>query len=143
MSDQNLHVSGSCLCGALSFTVDLKNTDVGTCHCGMCRKWSGGALMMLECDSDPAFENTEALGVYRASDWGERGFCRTCGTSLFWRMQDGSHISVSVASLDGVQHLRLANEIFIDEKPDYYNFAEPTHKMTGAEVIAMFAPEAK
>ena len=31
-------------------------------------------------------------------------------------------------------------EIFIDEKPEGYRFAGKTHQMTGAELMALFAP---
>jgi hypothetical protein len=36
----------------------------------------------------------------------------------------------------------LTSQIFIDEKPAYYTFANQTKTMTGAEVFAMFAPPA-
>lgn len=39
--------------------------------------------------------------------------------------------------------LMLAREIFIEEKPDYYAFNNDTHKMTSAEVFAMFAQDNK
>lgn len=36
--------------------------------------------------------------------------------------------------------IALTEEIVIDKKPDGYDFAGKTHKMTEAEVMAMFAP---
>ena len=36
--------------------------------------------------------------------------------------------------------MSLANQVFIDEKPAYYDFANKTGTMTGAEVLALFAP---
>lgn len=79
--------------------------------------------------------------MYASSDWGERGFCTKCGTSLFWRAKDGTHGVVSPEALDDASNTKLTTEIFIDEKPAYYNFAEPTHKLTGAQVFEMFAPK--
>ena len=32
------------------------------------------------------------------------------------------------------------NQVFIDEKPSYYCFANETENMTGAEVFAKYAP---
>jgi hypothetical protein len=95
-----------------------------------------------EISSDITVENTDALGLYTSSDWGERGFCKVCGSSLFWRMRDGAHAVVSAQCIDGLDAPKLVSEIFYDEKPDYYNIAEQTHKMTGAEVFAIFAPKA-
>ena len=37
--------------------------------------------------------------------------------------------------------LRFKSQIFIDEKPDWYTFANETENMTGAEVFAMYAPK--
>ena len=35
------------------------------------------------------------------------------------------------------------HQVFIDEKPKYYKFANKTTDMTGAEVFAKFAPPAE
>ncbi|MGU9957631.1 MAG: hypothetical protein ACNYPI_08410 [Arenicellales bacterium WSBS_2016_MAG_OTU3] len=37
----------------------------------------------------------------------------------------------------------LDHQIFIEEKLDYYNFAEKTHNMTGAEVFALYASDSE
>ncbi len=134
-------VPGRCLCGAVTFVARIKSSEVGACHCGMCRRWSGGVMLAVEFDGDLAFASTDALGVYKSSDWGQRGFCKVCGTSLFWQMQGGGHGVVSPHALEGMAGQQLTHEIFIDEKPDYYSFAQATKKMTGAEIFAMFAPK--
>ncbi len=132
MSDE---LVGGCLCGAVRFTAVPLNDEMGVCHCGMCRRWSGGLFMAVECGT-LAIDDETAVSVYRSSDYGERLFCRTCGSSLFWRMQDGSHIVVSLHALDDPSRFRFTNEIFIDEKPAAYAFANDTKKMTGAEFVA-------
>jgi hypothetical protein len=38
--------------------------------------------------------------------------------------------------------LHFDHQVFIDEKPAYYHFAETTEDMTGAEVFAKYAPPA-
>lgn len=37
--------------------------------------------------------------------------------------------------------IHFSHQVFIDEKPSYYTFANDTQNMTGAEVFAMFAPQ--
>ena len=37
------------------------------------------------------------------------------------------------------ENLVMDHQIFIDEKPEYYKFANETKEMTGAEVMEMFA----
>ena len=133
----------SCLCGAVTFKAALKNEEVGACHCSMCRQWSGGVFLAIGYEGTLVFEDTDALGVYKSSDWGERGFCTRCGSSLFWRTHDESHGVVSAQAVSALASPALTGEIFVDSKPDYYNFREDTRKMTGAEVMAMFAPKSE
>ena len=138
MSDDNEPVSGRCLCGAVTFSVTPKNLDVGVCHCEMCRRWTAGAFMAIECDPEVSFENTDSLGVYQSSKWGERGFCTSCGTPIFWRTRTKDHWVFSANALDLKDEPKLTSEIFIDSKPAYYSFANDTTKMTGAEVFAKY-----
>lgn len=135
------HVTGRCLCGTVRYSARLKNREVAACHCSMCRRWTGGPLLALEAQDDVTFENAAQIGSYRASQWGERGFCRNCGTALFWRMQDGAHVALPVGTLDDDSQLRFTSEIFIDEKPAYYEFANTTIKLTGQQVFEMFSAE--
>ena len=132
--------SGGCLCGAVRFQAKLEKHEMGVCHCGMCRKWSGGTFMAVECAAlDVADES--ALGVYRSSEYGERVFCRTCGSSLFWRMQDGSVVIASLQAFDDVADFTFSTEIFIDRKPPLYSFANDTKRMTEQEFLSAFAEQ--
>lgn len=45
-----------------------------------------------------------------------------------------------VGIFDGSEQFILDHQIFIEQKPEYYCFANETQNMTGAEVFAMFAP---
>ena len=37
--------------------------------------------------------------------------------------------------------LTFTTQVFIDEKPGYYNFANDTQNLTGPEIFAMFAQD--
>ncbi len=85
-------LSGHCLCGAVKFTAAPEKMEMGVCHCGMCRRWTGGTFMAVNAgDTVKITEGQKDLGVYKSSDYGERCFCKKCGTTLFWRMQGGRH----------------------------------------------------
>lgn len=103
----------------------------------MCRKWSGGVIVGVQC-TKLDIADTSSLGLYQASEWGERGFCRHCGSNIFWRTQDGSFTTIFAGSLDDTTGFVLTTEIFVDEKPEFYSFVQETEKMTGAEVFAAF-----
>jgi hypothetical protein len=104
----------------------------------MCQK-SGGISLSVKCTAPLVFEDDTKLRVFKSSEWGERLFCGECGSSLAWRMQDGSMAFITTGTLDDASKVKFASQIFIDQKPDYYSFAEDTHNMTGAEVMAEFA----
>jgi hypothetical protein len=132
--------SGGCLCGAVRFTAAPRDTKFGICHCSICRRWSAGPFFALECSGSFKIEDASNLGLYRSSEWAERGFCKACGTPLFYRLIDKDFCAVSVEAFDDRDGFALTSQIFIDEKPAYYDFANKTHNMTGAQVFAAFAP---
>lgn len=129
---------GHCLCGAVRFSAEVPEKEIGCCHCGMCRRWGGGPALSVMTDGPPRFDDEAALGVYRSSEWGERVFCKTCGSSILWRSIDGKFQSMPAALFDGLEDFAFTMEIFVDEKPAYYAFAGERNRMTGAEVMAAF-----
>lgn len=140
-----MSMTGKCLCGAVRYTIAADKTEVGACHCGMCRAWSGGVFIGLQAAKDEVtLVGGENLTIYKSSDWAERGFCSHCGASLFYRVTaPGPHegeFHFGAGTLEDWGDARMTGEIFIDRKPDAYAFAGETHKMTAAEVMAMFAP---
>jgi hypothetical protein len=136
-------VSGGCLCGAVRFTATPKNRHVDACHCGMCRRWSAGPMFAVDCSGTLKIEDETQLGVYRSSEWAERCFCKQCGTSLFYRLVGKDFVAVSAETLDDQSGYVLTTQIFVDEKPPHYDFANKTKMMTGADVFAAFSGEAK
>lgn len=140
MSDTS-EKTGACLCGAVRFTVRDAKHDIGVCHCSMCRRWSGGPLFALDCGSDVSFEGAENISRYHSSEWGERGFCKHCGSNLFYRLVQSGQYVMAVGAFHDQSDFKLTDQIFIDDKPGYYDFANQTRMMSGAEVFAQYAPK--
>ncbi|MEM8779439.1 MAG: GFA family protein [Cyanobacteria bacterium P01_G01_bin.49] len=138
MSNTNV-VKGSCLCGAVNLSTISMSHHVGACHCSMCRKWSGGSLLVVECESDVSFSGEENIGIYESSEWAERGFCQKCGSHLFYKLKQNNQYYIPVGIFDNSKDLVFDHQIFIDEKPEYYAFANETKNMTGEEVFAQFS----
>lgn len=131
--------TGQCLCGAAKFHFDEAVETVSVCHCTFCRRWNTGPMMAVHPEAEVVIDQGETVVWYRSSDWAERGFCSTCGTSLFWRMADGTGgVVVGAGALDGIEGARLSNHIFIDEKARYYDFKDDAPRLTAAETIALF-----
>ncbi|GKX35891.1 MAG: aldehyde-activating protein [Rhizobiaceae bacterium MnEN-MB40S] len=134
-------LKGRCLCGSVQFTATPQSRDMNACHCVMCRRWSAGPFLAVDCGDTVRYDSDDGLTFYPSSEWGERGFCRNCGTSLIWKMQGRPECHVSTQAFDDAGAFTLTSEIFVDEKPDGYAFAGDIEKMTGAEVIAAFMKE--
>ncbi len=130
--------TGSCVCGAVKITAAKASNHAGACHCGTCRKWGGGPYMELDCGTDVVFEGESDITVYDSSDWAERGFCKTCGTHLFYRLKESKQHMVPVGLFNELQDVVFKTQVFIDEKPAFYSFANDTKNMTGAELFALF-----
>lgn len=130
---------GVCLCGAVHVSVQAMSNKVGACHCGMCRRWTGGPLMAVDCGSEVTFEGEENITVFESSRWAERGFCNKCGSHLFYRLKENKQYFIPAGIFETKDKLVFDNQVFIDKKPDYYSFANETRNMTEAEIFAMYA----
>ena len=136
--------TGTCLCGATGLTARAASSSVGACHCTVCRRWGGGPYLSVDCGPDVDLEGKSDITVYESSQWAERGFCRKCGTHLFYRLKETQHYIVAAGILDpGDGEVVFDHQVFIDEKPDYYNFEGDMEKLTGKEVFAMFLSSGK
>ncbi len=99
--------------------------------------------MAVDCGTEVAFEGEENIAVFDSSQWADRGFCRKCGSHLFYRLKANRQYFVPAGLLDEIEAPVFDHEMFIEEKPTFYAFANRTEKLTGAELFARFAaPEA-
>ncbi|MEM1237571.1 MAG: GFA family protein [Pseudomonadota bacterium] len=116
-------LSGSCLCGQINFTVKDGSASVTACHCSQCRKMTGNYWAS-------GYEHVEDVAIdgevswYAASGTAKRGFCKECGSPLFWKHNDEDHMSFSLGAIDGPTGLKLTKHIFTADKGDYYEIAD-------------------
>ena len=71
-------ITGSCLCGAVKFTVEGEPIRTGLCHCHDCRRTSGSAFAMFSIWDRSAFACTGPTRTYEG-----RSFCPACGSRVF------------------------------------------------------------
>jgi hypothetical protein len=116
---------GSCLCGAVSFRTRGALRGVIYCHCSQCRKQTGhfvAATSALDADID--ISGRESLSWYAASDEAKRGFCRTCGSLLFWKREKADRTSIMAGAFDRPSGLEGDHHIFVADKGDYYEVCD-------------------
>lgn len=124
--------SGSCLCGAVTFEVEGPLRDVTFCHCGQCRKVTGHHMAATSAPlSAIRMQREDGLAWYRSSDHARRGFCKTCGSTLFWSPDDEARYAIAAGSLDLPTGLRAAKHIYVADKGDYYDFGDELPRFEG------------
>ena len=113
---------GSCMCGAVRYEAAGPLRPIIACHCTECRKSTGNYFTASSAyRSNFRLLEDKGLKWYQSGTETERGFCRECGSSLFFRRIGGDRISFSGGTIDGASNLELAGHIFADEKGDYYS----------------------
>ena len=130
-----MNAEGRCLCSAVTFVAEDVGAELGICHCSMCRRWAGGPTFSAAVGK-VTFNGEENIERYSSSDWAERGFCRRCGSSLFYRSKETNQYSLSMGSFDDQRLFKIASEIYVDYKPAGYDFAGVHPRLTGEEFLA-------
>ena len=125
-------LNGSCLCGAVAFTVEGPLRDVTSCHCSQCRKMTGHYWAATgTAIAAVTFSRQEGLKWYRSSDAAERGFCGQCGATLFWKLVAQGRMAISMGSFDQPTGLTTTHHIFVADKGDYYDITDGVPQLDG------------
>ena len=110
-------LTGGCQCGAVRYRVEATPTGTSVCHCRMCQKAGGAPFMAFADVLTEAFVVTRgALATFRSSQIAERGFCAACGTPLTYRLLDGGHTEVTLASFDDPNAIARLDEVLRDRR---------------------------
>lgn len=118
--EDSAQVTGSCLCGAVRFAIDGPMREVVYCHCPICRRAASNFVAYSACARDSlTIAGARKLKWYKSSASVRRGFCKECGSQLFWESAHKAEISVSAGSLDPPTGLRAGKHIHVEYAPDY------------------------
>ena len=133
-TDGRIEGSGSCLCGAVRYRVTEPLRPIVYCHCSQCRKTSGHFVAATAvARNELVVAADEDLRWFPSSESASRGFCRRCGSSLFWQPRDREYVCIMAGSLDDPEGIHAVGHIFIDDKPGYYELHDnlPQHSKGG------------
>ena len=131
--------TGGCLCGGVRFAVDGQLRPVIFCHCEQCKRFSGHFVGATACDATAlTVENDKSLRWYRSSPDAERGFCSTCGGSLFWKPGHGRYVSIMAGAFDDPNILTGGEHIFCEAISAYYRISDGLPQRTGYEGMTAF-----
>jgi len=115
-------LTGSCLCGGVSYKIDGPVRDIVNCYCEQCRKTSGHHVAATRVNKDHLeIINDKTLQWFECLPEVFRGFCNTCGGSLFWdnKTSTDNEIAVMAGALDAPTNLKTIGSIFNEDASDY------------------------
>lgn len=136
--------TGQCLCGVVRFQAENVPGQASVCHCRMCQRWTGSAFVEVSvAEGDVDWTGADHIRVFASSSLGERAFCDTCGSHLYFRvMQAGAffgNLDLPLGLFDDPSGFDLTSEIFIDHKPDTFALADQgQRRLTRADCLAAF-----
>ena len=125
MEEERDVTTGGCLCGSVRYAVSGRLRDVINCHCVMCQRLHGGFGPHSKAPkSKITITKSEGLAWYQTSDAARRGFCRICGSNLFWEPFRLDATGIVAGSIDRPTGLKTIGHIFVGEKPDFYEITD-------------------
>jgi hypothetical protein len=121
-------VAGSCLCGAVKFTITLPTKWCAHCHCSMCRRAHGAAFVTfvgVPVDQFRIDQGAEAIKRHASSTHATRSFCRHCGSPfLFQGDKWPGEVHVTRASLQGQIDRKPQAHVYWDHRADWLDIKD-------------------
>ena len=111
-------LTGSCLCGAIRYTVDVPVTELRACHCTHCQKSSGASGTVNAIIPSSAFKITQGTPKRFDSraDSGRtlyRYFCGDCGSPMYsQRATAPERVVVRAGSFDDSSGMKITGNIW-------------------------------
>ena len=118
-----LMITGSCLCGKVSYEISGEVGDIVHCHCVTCRKAHGAAFSSVAAvkDCDFTLSGQELLSSYESSPGKVRYFCSSCGTQIYSKRERTEHLILRLGSLDTDLASKEKNHIWVSQKANWYS----------------------
>lgn len=117
-------LTGSCLCGAVSFRVRAPFLQFAHCHCSRCRKATGSShatnlyVERSHFEWSKGEEQTVRYDLPTARSFATT-FCRVCGAPLPHHTRSGRSVVVPAGSLDDVPSIAPQGHIFSESRPPW------------------------
>jgi len=114
-------VTGGCQCGAVRYRTDVMLDNAHLCHCHMCQKAVGNIFAALVATPNVNLVWTRGTpAVFQSSAHAERGFCRDCGTPLFYNSLDNDRINLTIGSLDDPDQFPAQGQVGVESRVAWF-----------------------
>lgn len=118
---QQKSISGSCLCGAVSYQFQGDPKGFQYCHCSRCQKVSGsahGSIMFVKSEQFKWISGENLVNRYEVPEaqFYASCFCRNCGSSLPWEVKGTNNIAIPAGTLDQDPGIKPRRNIYYDSR---------------------------
>jgi hypothetical protein len=119
------HVTGSCLCQAVSYEISGHLSLFQYCSCSRCRKFTGSAFaanLMVAVDQFRWLQGEEQIRRFELpqAKYFATCFCNRCGSSLPWITQTGTVVMIPAGTLDDDPLIKPSQNIFCASRAVWY-----------------------
>jgi len=114
--------TGGCQCGAVRYRAEPIIDNAHICHCRMCQKAVGNFFAALVGAPKETFALTRGKpATFRSSEHVERGYCRDCGTPLFYNGVNSKYVSLTIGSMDHPERLKPLSQDGIEGRMPWFS----------------------
>jgi hypothetical protein len=114
--------TGGCLCGAVRYEIDGPLPAASACHCVQCRRQHGALGVYTLAPTDRyKIKGERHIAWYESSPGIRRGFCKICGSKLFWERIGSGQLDVTLGTIDPPTGLKIERQIYLADAGDYYD----------------------
>lgn len=118
-------VTGSCLCGTVSYELSGNLGVFQYCHCSRCRKFTGSAHaanLLVAPDQFKWLTGEAYIGRFEPKDTKHfaTSFCKRCGSSLPWLGKQKKAVIVPAGTLDTDPGIKPSQNIYWGSKAPWY-----------------------
>jgi hypothetical protein len=129
-------INGSCVCGLVSFRVSEPFDSFYFCHCSRCRRSTGSAHaanIFARLDRIDWLSGKDQIKNFELpeAEFFNKSFCSKCGSPVPHKARSGNFLIIPAGSLDSAPSLSPQNNIFWDDRADWYDDGCNSEKISG------------
>lgn len=123
-------LNGSCLCGAVRYTVADEFQYAMICHCSQCRRATGSAFKPFGGIARAKLNVLEGPIHLYGDEMTHDAHCKICGSLLYSIVNEGRRAHVTYGTLIDSPTLRPTQHIFAGSKAPWYEILDglPQHE---------------
>lgn len=119
MADVSTPITGRCLCGGVTYSVDAEPVWQGICHCSNCQRQTASAFStVVGVPSKALTVEGSSLASFKTVSEGfqsttERRFCSTCGSPIYSTIESMPEVAfLKAGTIDDISWFEPTAEIW-------------------------------